>query len=33
MGVYAMYKDNTEKIACGEWCSGETCGKGLNFNK
>jgi len=34
MGVDAMYRDHTENIACGEWCSGEIhVGTGLNFNK
>jgi hypothetical protein len=32
MGVYAMYRDHTEKIACGEWFSEEThMGTGLNL--
>jgi hypothetical protein len=34
MGIDAMYRNHTEKIACGEWCSGVThVGMGLKFNK
>jgi len=34
MGVDAMYRDHTENIVCGQWCSCEThVGTGLNFHK